>query len=267
VSLHDPDVLAQRIRERAYRLQLRLGEGVVAEGEADELLTLLRQWCELALPWGPDKEWASQLLDRHARLQGGERPPRGVVLGPLTSPLPRHATLLSVIRGRRSIRFWEPQPVPRDVLATLIEQACWAPSAFNRQPWRFCVVENVPASMVAGDTSNASLVAKAPARIYVAVDTRLGDEEFAPAIDAGLAAQNLLLAAHAHGLGGCVLYQAETADEAALREYFGLAEGWRIFLVVLLGYPAEDPAPPARCAWDEVTTIKRAVPGLDTFLG
>ncbi len=49
--------------------------------------------------------------------------------------------LLDVIRLRRSIRRYQPTPVPRAVLDELLEAARWAPSAHNRQPWRMAVIQ------------------------------------------------------------------------------------------------------------------------------
>jgi len=165
------------------------------------------------------------------------------------------------------VRFWLRQPVPRSLLLEVLEAATWAPSAFNRQPWRFCVVENDTRNLAtAGDASNASMIAKAPVRIYVAVDGRLYEEEAASVLDAGTAAMNLLLAAHAHGLGACLLYQGELVHQEALREYFSLGRDWTFPLVVLAGYPAEAPTAPGRVPITEIVTFKRAVPGLDTFL-
>ena len=45
-----------------------------------------------------------------------------------------------LIRGRRSVRRYLPDPVERSLLEKLLTAAIWAPSAHNRQPWRFCVV-------------------------------------------------------------------------------------------------------------------------------
>ena len=45
-----------------------------------------------------------------------------------------------IVRGRRSIRRYLPTPVPRRTLEALLDAASWAPSAHNRQPWRFCVL-------------------------------------------------------------------------------------------------------------------------------
>jgi nitroreductase len=49
-------------------------------------------------------------------------------------------TLLTLIRSRRSIRRYRPDPVPRETIERLLEAAMWAPSAHNRQPWRVAVI-------------------------------------------------------------------------------------------------------------------------------
>jgi nitroreductase len=51
--------------------------------------------------------------------------------------------LSEVIKGRRSVRRFRPEPVPRDVIEKILELAQWAPSGMNRQDWRFIVVEGV----------------------------------------------------------------------------------------------------------------------------
>ena len=49
--------------------------------------------------------------------------------------------LSEAIKGRRSVRRFRPDPVQRDVIERILELAQWAPSAMNRQDWRFIVVE------------------------------------------------------------------------------------------------------------------------------
>ena len=51
-------------------------------------------------------------------------------------------SLADSIRSRRSVRRYEPRPVPREVIDGLLDCARWAPSAHNRQPWRFAVVQS-----------------------------------------------------------------------------------------------------------------------------
>jgi len=48
--------------------------------------------------------------------------------------------LFDLIRGRRSIRRYTPEAIPKEVILHLIEAATWAPSAHNRQPWRFVAI-------------------------------------------------------------------------------------------------------------------------------
>src|SRR5690606_36257550 len=51
--------------------------------------------------------------------------------------------IIETITTRRSIRRYRAEPVARDVIAGLLSAAVWAPSAHNRQPWRFCVVDTL----------------------------------------------------------------------------------------------------------------------------
>lgn len=53
----------------------------------------------------------------------------------------RPGDLGSIVRGRRSVRAFLPDPLPEDVVRNAIEAAGWAPSPHGRQPWRFAVVE------------------------------------------------------------------------------------------------------------------------------
>jgi nitroreductase len=266
----DPGLLGQRIRQLAHELvvTMKLDAPDLEEARrmALALHALLVKSCDDGLSWGADKEWARQVLDRF--LTWCVKPTRDLQPpDPDGAPVADAGRCLRALRERRSVRFWQRQPVPRSLLLEVLEAATWAPSAFNRQPWRFCVVENDGQDReTVDDASNASMIAKAPVRVYVAVDGRLYEEEQAPVLDAGTAAMNLLLAAHAHGLGACLLYQGELVDQDALREYFSLGRDWTFPLVVLAGYPAEEPAAPGRVPVTEIATFKRAVPGLDTFL-
>ena len=55
---------------------------------------------------------------------------------------PALAAFVELARTRRSIRRYKAEPVADDLIVSLLEAACWAPSAHNRQPWRFCVVRS-----------------------------------------------------------------------------------------------------------------------------
>lgn len=50
--------------------------------------------------------------------------------------------IFSTIKGRRSCRAFLPEPIPQEMIATILEAAVWAPSPMNAQPWDFIVITN-----------------------------------------------------------------------------------------------------------------------------
>src|SRR4051795_4474410 len=65
--------------------------------------------------------------------------------------------LLELIKGRRSIRRYEPRAVPRALVRELLDAASFAPSPHNRQPWRFAVLTEPPAKERLADAMGARL--------------------------------------------------------------------------------------------------------------
>ena len=110
--------------------------------------------------------------------------------------------LLEAIHTRRSIRQYEDQPVPEEMVRTVLEAAMMAPSAGNVQPWQFVVVDDREIMVRIKDTHPyVGMAAQAPLGILVCGDLRL--EKYAGfwVQDCSAAMQNLLLAAHGLGLG------------------------------------------------------------------
>ena len=110
--------------------------------------------------------------------------------------------LLEAIHSRRSIRQYTDQPVPEEMVRTVLEAAMIAPSAGNVQPWQFVVVDDREIMTQVKDVHPyVGMAHHAPLGILVCGDLRL--EKF-PGFwvqDCSAAMQNLLLAAHAQGLG------------------------------------------------------------------
>jgi coenzyme F420-0:L-glutamate ligase / coenzyme F420-1:gamma-L-glutamate ligase len=189
-------------------------------------------------------------------------------------------TLEKIIRGRRSVRHYRPDAVPPTLLEQMVEAASWAPSAGNRQDWEFVVVtghdakermahavrqewERLLASPDAGGTAEGlrdytrhfDWFAAAPAVIVVSAKAPesfmshlCGDDAEAVsggATSAAMAAQNLMLAAHAAGLASCCL-TGPLAAATALREMLSLGSRRQIVCLVTVGYPDESPAVPGR---------------------
>jgi len=179
----------------------------------------------------------------------------------------------NLVRTRRSIRRYQGTPIARAVLMGLLEAAQWAPSAHNRQPWRFCVVTSAETKNalsrrmseqwrtdLAGDQADQALIERriaisharltgAPALIVPAVsmedmdvypDTVRALAEWTMAVQSvALACQNLLLAAHDVGLGASWLC-APLFVPALVREVLDLPAHWQPQAIITLGYPAEE---------------------------
>ena len=195
-----------------------------------------------------------------------------------------HADLHDLMRTRRSVRRFGPGVPDHAVIESIIASAITAPSASNKQPWRFMVVENrdVIGRMAAsvreavnriavaiepqfetafrayGDYftrfENAPMVIVALSRPLTLLTTltgaRLADDDRGRIVamerDSGLigtamAMQNLLLAAHASGLGASGMTGPLVATDA-IRDILQIAASWHIAALIPIGYPDEAPA-------------------------
>ncbi len=161
---------------------------------------------------------------------------------------------LDAIHTRRSIRKFEDRPVAKDLVEKLLAAAMQAPSARNQQPWQFVMIDDratldqIPAFM-----PNASMVAKAPMAILVCGDLDLEKSEGYWVVDCAAAVQNMLLAAHALGLGAvwCGVYPRENRM-ASLKQLLGLPENIQAHSLVVFGHPDESVRPENRYRMDRV---------------
>jgi nitroreductase len=180
-----------------------------------------------------------------------------------TGVQPSTPPVLDAIRTRRSIPKVGPERPPQELIERLIEAATWAPNHHLTEPWRFFVVAGearrelgeVMARALNGEpkadaerTAFALAAAKplrAPVVIAVAVEPASGSQVYeVEEISAGAAAtQNLLLAAHALGLGA-MWRTGEAAYHPAVKAFFGLEPAAHLLGFVYVGYPAA--APPLR---------------------
>jgi F420 biosynthesis protein FbiB-like protein len=184
----------------------------------------------------------------------------------------QYAHLLEIIVTRRSVRRYQARAVSRDLIEQLLDAARWAPSAHNRQPWRFVVIETVETkralASAMGDKLRADLerdgtppalieaevarsyarITAAPVLLVVCMTMREMDPypdelrqraEWTMATQSvAMAAQNLLLAAHSLGLAACWLCAPLFVPEI-VREVLGLDDDWEPQALITLGYPAD----------------------------
>jgi nitroreductase len=162
------------------------------------------------------------------------------------------------IRTRRSVRRFADETVDRGVLRTLVEAACWAPTAGNAQAWRFVVVTD-PERMRKLRMVAPGLSGRPPAVIAVCIDRRAAEPVWGAetdqlaAMDAAMAAENILLEAQGAALGACVV---ASFNAAGLRRLLKLPEHVAPLLLVAVGHPKASPKAPPRdvdavCSFEE----------------
>lgn len=145
---------------------------------------------------------------------------------------------IECIMTRRSVRRYKDEPV-KD-LRTMLKCACLAPSGHNRQPWEFFVTENrEKLEKLSEVCTNGKFLKRAYCCIVVTGDTSVTDHVVE---DCSAATENILLAAHALGYGGCWIAGWSRSYERDVFEIMGIEENLRLVSLVALGVP-EDTTP------------------------
>ncbi len=156
--------------------------------------------------------------------------------------------VLDNIATRTSVRDYEARPVEKEKVEKMLRAAMAAPTAMNKQPWHFVVVDqrNV-LDALAGANPYAKMLKKAPLAIVVCGNTDKmiegGGRDFWIQ-DASAATENLLLAAHAMGLGA-VWTGAYPSEERciSISKVLSLSDNLIPLNMIVVGYPAEQPQP------------------------
>jgi len=159
--------------------------------------------------------------------------------------------LFEAIKKRRSIRAFKKIPLTKELLYKIIEAGRWAPSAGNCQAREIIIVEDF------GFKKELALAAYSQAFIHEAqVDLVVCAHKFWSSkrygnrgsslyciLDSAAAIQNILLAIHALGLGGCCV---SAFDEEKVRKILQIPKGIRPIAIIPIGYPNEKPRQTSR---------------------
>ncbi len=177
------------------------------------------------------------------------------------------------LMGRRSLRRYQPDPIPPEYIEQLITAAIWAPSAHNRQPWRFVIMtewetkhklatamgdklradltaDQVSPDLITKDTSRSyQRLTNAPLLILLCLsmadmdsypDSLRRRHEWTMAVQStAMAAQNLLLAAHALDLGACWMCAPLFCPDL-VKQILTLPDDWQPQALLTIGYPVEE---------------------------
>jgi nitroreductase len=173
---------------------------------------------------------------------------------PQVNDLPSPEAVLSLLKSRRSIRRYRPDPVPDEMVEQLLEAGRWAPSASNRQPWDFIVVRDEAIRQQVAEHAafyfiRWAHVAEAPLLIVLCGDT--GKRIYRQFLheDIGLAGSQIMLQAKALGLGTCWL---GGINRKAIAATLKLPEHLEVVGLLTVGFPAEDPPPTSRKPLSEI---------------
>lgn len=160
---------------------------------------------------------------------------------------------IECIMTRSSVRDYQDMPVEDEKIETMLRAAMAAPSAVNKQPWRFIVIKDKNTLKAISENFRSMRMAeKAALAIVVCGDmnaTLEGEGREYWVQDASAATENLLLAANSLGLGAvwCGIYPIQERV-ALLKEMLSIPEDITPLNVVPIGYPADDPTPKDK--WD-----------------
>jgi nitroreductase len=180
--------------------------------------------------------------------------------------------LFEAIHGRTTVKQVKPDALPRDLIEKLLSAGAQAPNHHKVRPWRFVVLtgdgrkklgdvmsasflDRNPGAPAEGVDKIRALPLRAPVVIAVGVDkpadTKIIEVENIAAASA--ACQNILLAAHALGLGA-IWRTGEWARDAKVKEFFGFAEDQHIVGFIYVGYPDVMPEPYTRIGFEDRVT-------------
>ncbi len=169
---------------------------------------------------------------------------------------------IDIVKQRRSVRRYRPDPVPRELIEKCLDAASYAPTACDTQSWRFIVTEGALKERIARECLGEPPVpnrwaVEAPVIIVMAsasdlVTHRIGARIKGTSyelIDAGIAGEHLVLQAAEMGLGTCWLGWFK---KKKIRKLLGLPAGWEITALITMGYPSGEVSGKKRKALDDI---------------
>jgi len=264
-SLRSSPLLRRNVHRLEKGLVMQPRQAVFAEDYIEETVAELGRLASAGGLDAVEEKWARDVLAEYFRAVGdtavvararetfagiGQQGMDGG--GPASAPRPREAgavsgvgydEFLALCRQRRSVRWFEQRPVPRELVLRALEAAAQAPSACNRQPFLFRYFD-APADaqrIAAIAMGTAGYAGNVPALVVLLGDLGCYPEErdrHVPYIDASLAAMQFMLALETLGLASCPInwpdieYREREMDAA-----LALPPQLRPVMLIALGYP------------------------------
>ncbi len=164
-------------------------------------------------------------------------------------------SVLKVIKERRSVRRYKPDPIPEEVFLRVLDAARFSPSGKNLQPWKFILVrDDKVKKSLAEASAGQSFIAGAPI-VVVACGfpdecySRMGNYMKSWPVDVAIAVEHLILQAQEEGLGTCWIGAFE---EKEVKLILHIPEDVKVLALIPLGYPDENPRTRGRKSLEEI---------------
>ena len=156
---------------------------------------------------------------------------------------------IDLILNRRSIRKYEDKDIPEEVLQQILETGRQAPSAVNRQPIHFVIVNDRDVLKNLCDNLITRFVKRAPLAIVGCANTKSLLTGKWAVIDATIAMQNMVIAALTFGIGSCWI---GACNEKKVKELLKIPDNWKVVALLTFGYPAEQPKQKKKKPYEEM---------------
>jgi len=170
---------------------------------------------------------------------------------------------LNVLKQRSSCRSYLSKPVEYEKIKNCLESARLAPSACNKQPWRFKIVNDADLRKQICETGllagiDMSWLADAPVIVVLCADTNIITHTLAPMlskvkyhlIDIGIAGEHFVLAAEALNLRTCWIGWFKPK---IIRKILKIPRNYQILSLISIGYPDKPNKPPEKLSIEEIT--------------
>lgn len=164
--------------------------------------------------------------------------------------------LLPEIEQRRSIRSFTNTPLSKEQIKRIVEAGRKAPSAKNRQPWRFIIItDQALKEKIKVAAFNQEYVSQAGAIIAACstnIDYRMPNGQLSHPVDISFAVSFMMLQAVHEELGTCIV---TTFDEQEVKDLLTVPHSMRVVLLLLVGHPDEIPFPESRKSFERIAVF------------
>ena len=163
-------------------------------------------------------------------------------------------SLADVVLSRRSIRSYEHKKIPEDIMKKILEAGRQAPSAGNRQPWRFVIVTD---EQIKEKLSHGRWNSFIRDSAFTLVGCRYVGDAYSrkwSTVDTTIALQNMVIAAWALEIGSCWIGDFKQDEVKSL---LNIPDDWKVVALISFGYPAEQPGGKWKKPLEEIANYNR----------